>query len=300
MIRRVLNFYGLIRSLGFPWLKERLWYEFRLRSGLLRRKTPVADWGEKPLKGFFQGTELADPETYGEYRRKGGPPFFFDPDDRIRFSTLFSDWDDGPLNPKLQAEGMKKGNFLYFGQMRVSPSLPPDWHQNPFTGQRAPADLHWSKIDDFGFGDIKVIWEMSRFGFAYSLVRAYWRTGNEEYPELFWQLVEDWRRKNQPNKGPNWKCGQEISLRLMAWIFGLYGFLNSPATTPKRVCDLAGMIAVSGERIAANLDYALNQRNNHGAREWDFGPWGSFSRSLPMQKVGAKGGGESSKNWGGS
>jgi len=55
-----------------------------------------------------------------------------------------------------------------------------------------------------------VIWEPSRFGFAYALVRAYWRSGDERYAELFWQLVEDWRANNTPQLGPNWKCGQEM------------------------------------------------------------------------------------------
>ena len=267
MIRRILNSYELIRSFGFLWLKERLRYEFRLRSGLLRLQTQVMGWRQKPLEWFLKDTKPVDAETYLEYRRKGSPHFFFDPNDRIRFSTLFSDWDEGPSNPKLQADGMKKGKFIYFGRTPVSLPLPLDWHRNPFTGHKAPADCHWTRIDDFGSGDIKVIWEMSRFGFAFTLVRAYWRTGNEEYPELFWQLVEDWRRNNPPNTGANWKCGQEISLRLMAWVFGLYGFLNSPATTPRRVWEMAQMLAVSAERVAANLGYAVSQRNNHGISE---------------------------------
>jgi Heparinase II/III-like protein/Heparinase II/III N-terminus len=267
VIRQALNSYDLIRCFGLSWLKERLRYEFRLRSGRLLRQTPVGKWGEKPLEGLSRNINQACPERYREYRRRSSPAFFFDPNDRIRFSTLFSGWDRGGSNSLLQAEGMKKGIFFYFGRTPVTWPFPPDWHRNPFTGQRAPADRHWSRIDDFGFGDIKVIWEMNRFGFAYTLVRAYWRTGNEEYPELFWQLVEDWRRNNPPNRGANWKCGQEISLRLMAWVFGLYGFLDSPATTARRVWGLAEMAALSGERIAANVGYALSQRNNHGISE---------------------------------
>ncbi len=98
-------------------------------------------------------------------------------------------------------------------------------------------------------------------------MRAYWRTGEERYAELFWQLIEDWRAQNPPQQGPHWKCGQETSLRVMAWCFGLYGFLDSQSTTAARVAMLAQMIALSGQRIAANLDYALSQRNNHGISE---------------------------------
>ena len=159
------------------------------------------------------------------------------------------------------------GRLRYFEHTVASTGFPPNWHANPFTGQAAPSDRHWSEITDFDAGDIKVIWEPSRFGFAYALVRAYWRSGDEQYAEVFWRLVEDWREHNPPNRGPNWKCGQEISLRVMAWCFGLYGLLDSPATTAERVAMLGQMIAVSGERIAANFDYALSQRNNHGISE---------------------------------
>jgi asparagine synthase (glutamine-hydrolysing) len=112
-----------------------------------------------------------------------------------------------------------------------------------------------------------VIWEPSRFGFVYDLVRAYWRTGDEVYAELFWTLVESWRAQNPPQSGVNWKCGQEISFRVMAWCFGLSGFLDAPATIAPRVANLAQMIAVSGHRIEANLSYALSQCNNHGISE---------------------------------
>src|SRR6185295_11415525 len=79
--------------------------------------------------------------------------------------------------------------------------------------------------------------------------------------------VEDWRDNNPPQLGANWKCGQEISFRVMAWCFGLYGFLDAQSTTAQCVASLAQMIAISGARIEANLDYALSQHNNHGISE---------------------------------
>jgi asparagine synthase (glutamine-hydrolysing) len=84
---------------------------------------------------------------------------------------------------------------------------------------------------------------------------------------LFWQLVESWRAENPPQQGPNWKCGQETAIRLTAWCFGLYGFMDSPSTTPQRVALLAQMIAVGAERIAANIGYAISQMNNHPMSE---------------------------------
>jgi hypothetical protein len=62
-------------------------------------------------------------------------------------------------------------------------------------------------------------------------------------------------------------CGQEVALRLMASCFALYGFLDSPITTPERVTMLGQFAAVSARRIRANISYALSQRNNHGISE---------------------------------
>jgi asparagine synthase (glutamine-hydrolysing) len=165
------------------------------------------------------------------------------------------------------AEEVRQGKFRYFEHQLVQCSFPPRWHLNPFTGEATPNRRHWTEIGDFTNVDIKLIWELSRFAFVYALVRAAWRTGNEEYARIFWELVEDWRENNPPNWGANWKCGQEVALRVMAWCFGLYGFLHAHETSAERIFELSKMIAVSGERIEGNIHYALSQRNNHGISE---------------------------------
>ncbi len=159
------------------------------------------------------------------------------------------------------------GEFPFFEHAWIPCGRLPDWHRNPLTGQQAPADGHWSRLSEFGSGDIKLVWELSRFGFVFPLVRAYWRTGDESLAECFWRLVEDWRTHNLPQAGVNWKCGQEASFRVMAWCFGLYGFWEAAASSPTRVSRLAQMVAVTGRRIASNLRYALSQLNNHGISE---------------------------------
>lgn len=267
VIDRVQHVHQLWRHFGPEWLAYRLSYAARMRTGMLRRKLPATDWTAQPLGGFLNNTSLADPQSYLDYRRAQAPAFFFAPSARADYQHHFSDWDEGTSTPVTLSEDIAQGKMRYFEHVIAQTGFPPDWHANPFTGQRAPAGLHWSRIGDFGHGDIKIIWEPSRFGFAYALVRAYWRTGDDAHAEMFWRLVENWQSENPPQQGPNWKCGQEISFRVMAWCFGLYGLLDSQATTATRVASLAQMIAVSGFRIESNLDYALSQRNNHGISE---------------------------------
>jgi hypothetical protein len=257
----------LLHDFGARWVSFRILHALKIRTGWLRRSMPVREWAEEPLGGFLEAQELAEPEAYWDYRQHRAPEFFFDSEKWGDGSALFDQWDAEGSSPVDLAERLREGRLQYFARLEADGGFPPDWHRNAFTGVRAPADIHWSEIGDFEFGDIKVIWEPNRFSFAYTLVRAYRRTGDERYPEMFWQLVEDWRSENPPQAGVNWKCGQEISFRVMAWIFGLYGFQESAATTAERVAALAQMVAVSGKRIEANLEYALSQRNNHGISE---------------------------------
>jgi hypothetical protein len=267
MLGRVQQLHQLWQHLGPEWLAYRLSYATRMRTGALRRKMPATDWNDQPLRRLLTDESLAEPQDYLEYRRAQAPGFFFSPARRAEYQPCFARWDGGPDTPVKLSDGLEQGKLRYFEHTIVQAGFPPDWHANPFTGERAPAHLHWSEIGDFDNGDIKILWEPSRFGFVYALVRAYWRTADERYAEMFWQLVEDWREHNLPQLGVNWKCGQEISFRVMAWCFGHYGFLHAEATSAERVASLAQMIAVSGARVEANLDYALSQHNNHGISE---------------------------------
>ncbi|MBK8781458.1 MAG: alginate lyase family protein [Anaerolineales bacterium] len=120
--------------------------------------------------------------------------------------------------------------------------------------------------------DIKFIWEANRFGMFYTLVRAYAATSDEKYPQAFWHLIQDWAEHNPPNTGANWKDGQEIALRLMAWTFGFYAFIHSPSTTPEQISQFTQLIAAQAERIHKNIDYAISTRSNHTISE-AFGLW---------------------------
>ena len=258
---------AIIRHFGLSWVGYRFFYALRQRLGLLRRQFPTAKWAARALPQFLRDSAGVDSSAYFYLRPRDIPAFFFTPSDIQNYRVYFAHWEDADASPVSDSEGIRSGSFRYFAHNVVQSTFPPDWHENHLTGHKSPAKTHWSEIDDFDGGDIKLLWELSRFSFVYPLVRAYWRTGNERYAETFWQLVEDWREKNPPNCGVNWKCGQEIAIRVMAWCFGLYGFLNARATDADRVHALVQMIAVSGERIEGNIGYALSQRNNHGISE---------------------------------
>lgn len=255
---RVASSAQMIKYFGPGWVMSRVAHTVRRRSGWLAWRAPVSSWDDHPLSSFLSAAAKAE----GEKPKN----FFFSGEQRQVFRNHFSRWDGGSPDTG-EADAVLKGNFRLFGDRGWDLGALPRWHVNPLSGQALPSNRHWSRLGDFDFGDIKGVWELSRFSFVYGLVRAYWRTGGERYPEFFWRLVEDWRVQNPPHQGPHWKCGQEASLRVMAWCFGLQGFRDAPSSTPARIDRLRQMIGFSGERIAFHMSYALSQNNNHGVSE---------------------------------
>ena len=210
---------------------------------------------------------MSNSQDYFQFRKNATASFFFSISNRTQYEKIFERWDSVGPNPIEEGNQIADGWITLFSHGPHYLGMPPEWNRNPFTGEQWPVGQHWSTIDEFAHGDIKPVWEQSRFSFAYTLIRAYWRTGNETYVDLFWRLVENWKNANPPNQGPNWKCGQETAFRVMAWCFGLFGAMDAECTTPQRVFSLAQMLAFSGERIERNIKYALSQKNNHAISE---------------------------------
>jgi hypothetical protein len=262
---RAVNDYGL------GWLASRLAYEMQVRSGLQALRFPQRQWSENELSRWICPGVPSNPQDFARRWRQDPRPFFFQPSNRESFigrlSNILNEADVQSLTES--ANQIAQGVFCYFSSHRGELGFPPDWHRNPFTGQHTSKTAHWSRIPMYSpeTGDLKFIWEPARFASAFTLARAYWATGDESYPEIFWQLVESWERQNPPNHGAHWKCGQETSLRIMAWCFALYAFAEADATTSSRLARLVGMIAAQADRVSNDHEYARLQRNNHAISE---------------------------------
>ena len=256
----------------------RVGYALRKRTGYLRKQMPQYKWGDRPLRMWLKKNIPASPQAYTEWRKRNSPPFFLaerilgDPEHRRRGDEVAVEapWDSQSAID--EAERILSGELKYFSHTWHPTGFPPEWHKDPTTGRQLDSHKHWSEISDDTETDIKFIWEPSRFGMVYTLVRAYSSSRDEKFAEAFWELIQSWAASNPPNTGPNWMDGQEAALRLMAWTFGYYGFSSSPAATSDRVAQVTVMIAVHAERIYRNIDYAISTHSNHTISE-AFGLW---------------------------
>ncbi len=139
----------------------------------------------------------------------------------------------------------------------------PDWHHNPFGSGRGDQTSNWWAVPDFaGAGDVKGIWELSRFGWlvAFATQAAH---GDAEALATMNQWLQSWLRENPPYRGTNWKCGQEASLRVIHLLAA--AFILGQDRAPQ--CALAETVALNIKRIAPTMSYAIGQDNNHGTSE---------------------------------
>jgi hypothetical protein len=131
---------------------------------------------------------------------------------------------------------------------------------------------HWTNYEtgkapitesQFPIPDIKFIWEPARFGWAYVLGRAYHLTQNETYADAFWKYFEQFADANPPNLGPHWMNGQEVAIRLMAFVWASQVFETAATSSAERRARLVQSIAAHAARIPPTLVYARAQNNNH-------------------------------------
>jgi hypothetical protein len=262
-----LAFYA-IRELGLGSMTAYALYELQRRTGWLRLRTPVREWTAVKLERLVSDGVPTDPVAYLLFRLGTKRSFFFDPlaDQSMSLQRSLHGNGEALL---AEADEILAGQFRFFGGPPIQYDSPPDWHKFPISeGDSYPEaidlDVHWTKLkpDDFPL-DIKLLWEPSRFGWAFILGRAYRFSRKDKYAQGFWQLFESWREQNPPNRGPHWISAQEVAIRLMALVFSLYAFHPYLSEDPKRIVMLMETIAAHAERIPPTILYSRAQGNNH-------------------------------------
>ncbi|CAN2039490.1 Heparin-sulfate lyase N-terminal domain-containing protein [Candidatus Magnetomoraceae bacterium gMMP-15] len=227
-----------IARLGFGNIVTVLIYRLLLRFGLIKKVLPT----KKTYcnKSLFNSYDISDK---------------FLPDPYFNTSDILE-----------EANKLIKGNIPFFSNRFLKTGSPPEWFLNPINNKKYPNyNFHWSKLGDFDqdFGDIKLIWELSRFDWALIFARAYRVTNDKIYLETLNHWISDWIENNPLNIGPNWKCGQETAIRMMQVLLAAY--LLKQHTFPSN--SLKNFVIEHCSRIAPTIYYAIAQDNNHGTSE---------------------------------
>lgn len=140
---------------------------------------------------------------------------------------------------------------------------PPKFAANPLNGDAWPdSHMPWWQVRDFAKEDIKLVWELSRFAWLVPMAQQA-RAGDTAAHARLNAWLAAWIADNPPYIGPNWKCGQEASIRVLvlALASAVLGQTDAPSDA------LIELLRLHLTRIAPTISYALGQDNNHGTSE---------------------------------
>lgn len=170
---------------------------------------------------------------------------------------------------KKNLEDLKRGVYTFFNKTKIDLGVDYDWVTNPLTNYKYNINIHWSKIEDLSseHGDIKYVWEKARFSFLYDIIRYDYHFEDDQSVYVF-REIEDFINKNPINQGPNYKCSQEISLRVMNWIFALYYYKDSSQLTEALFQKIMHNIYWQIHHVYRNINFSrISVRNNHAITE---------------------------------
>ena len=234
-MKKIILYINTVLKLGLWNVTYVIWYRFSLRSGIRKLKFPAE-------------TIKTEKDYFLPCKKKQNYPV---------------EWKKDLLE---DADKILSGTIRYYAYHWKNIGNPPNWFLNPFNGKYYPnSNSHWTKLPDFHpeVGDIKNVWEASRFEWVITLARAYAVTEDQKYLETLNKWLKGWSEKNPLNIGPNWKCGQEASIR----VFNLLNASFILNQYDKASDSLKNLIYLHLKRIQANILYAIAQNNNHGTSE---------------------------------
>lgn len=249
MLQKIKLFLQLIKNMGTRYVAYRVFHEVEKRSGLLKRRHPQN----------FQSIFFIPWEQWKVY----APAFLFDSRENLNSYQFF----DQDLIPRINH--MKEGKFRFFYSEEILLGQDYDWVTHPITRKKFPKDLHWSMISDFDpeIGDIKYVWEKSRFTYLLDFIRFDQQSGEDH---AFWVKCEilNWIENNPINSGPNWRCSQEISLRIINWFFAIYYYRNSQHFNEEFWGKVQSVLYWSLHHVYHHINFSrVAVRNNHAITE---------------------------------
>lgn len=242
LLNKVKPIYEYIKLMGLDW------FVFRIKYELLKKINYFDKVNDRILK------KVSSCENSKFFYNKIGLIY-----DDFEGSKSFVKKADNAIEGKIFAFSNEYFDYSEDGSI--------NWQMNPISKIKANNTLSWNKLSDFGeYGDIKLIWEASRFSTVYYFINAYSTTKDEKYAKKCIVQILDWIEKNPYPKGVNYKCGQEISFKIFAWINALEYFRDF--FTKEDEIRIVQNIYISLLRIDANIDYAAKSvKNNHSISE---------------------------------
>lgn len=164
-----------------------------------------------------------------------------------------------------KANNLLDNKVCFFSNKLVKLQSVNKWIYDPYKNveYNLSNNKHFSTIKDFeqDFTDVKILWELSRFSWILTYVRAYLVSKEKKYLDSLNLWFIDWVKCNPTNKGVNWKCAQEAAIRSLH-VFLAFILLKEHMNVEYND-NLVKFFVQHCERINPTTFYASAQNNNH-------------------------------------
>lgn len=242
----IKQLFQILKNQGVKYVAFRATYEAKRKLGILKRSFPT----NPPSKKYISFADWKSSEI----------PFIIGSRSKIKITKR--------SNEKLEEsfKNIKAGKICYFNREWKEVD---DWITNPDSNYQYDISKHWTEIEDITStaGDIKYVWEKSRFSYFYDIIRYDYHF-DQDNSDFIFSEIEDWIKANPLNMGPNYKCSQETSLRCLNWIFALYFYQDSEHINEDRWQKIMHSLHWQIKHVYANIDFSrICVRNNHAITE---------------------------------
>jgi len=239
---------SLITEYGLPWVINRTLYSAKLK--MIRTIPGLGNLFEKKVN--IKRIDIFDIDT-----------------NRIEkfLSTLSDERKERIISIANRAV---EGKIYAFSSIELDYESPIKWNYNPITKVEIDKSWKWYRIPDFDpeRGDIKIVWEASRFTHFFYFTRAYLITKDNKYYKAFSEQLRSWLEENRYSYGANYKCGQEATLRMINALMTYKVFKSCGFEKKIDKNNLKKLVEGSYKKVLSNFFYAHKCiKNNHTLSE---------------------------------
>ena len=165
VFKKIAQYFSLLKNFGLLWILRRIIYAVTQKAGLSKLRSPRGRWSQDPNRLFYPTPHFPDSSLHTQAKINS---WFYA---GLKYpKNYFAIGDLDPKRPAVERNElktfslMKRGTLRYFNNYSVETGSPILWHLHPITKTTISNELHWSSINDFGHGDIKI------FGLATALL----------------------------------------------------------------------------------------------------------------------------------
>ena len=149
-----------------------------------------------------------------------------------------------------------------FGEIRFT--QPNYWRRDPLTGTDWGLNYHADvPIYTSGGPDIRVLWELNRFGHALVLARAFAITVGEKYAETFFRHLEEWAAQNPYARGANWRSPMDVVMRAVNVVAAFELVNDAACNTPERTALVLKIADTHCRFTVDNNEFSHVATGNH-------------------------------------